>query len=622
MAAATLFAALPARAASPALELAQRYSPVVRLSEQQEHCSHGEAFEPTDVNAVLDNPDVALRGPWDKTNIVKIAPTAADLSKGLFEYHLDFPGNALSPGCTYDDWSRRITRGTPPRTYAHIVEQDGQLALQYWFFYVFNDFNDKHEGDWEMIQLNFDAATPAAALKKAPALLGYSQHEGAESAQWSDAKLEREGTHPIVYPALGSHANYYSQALFLGRSAAEGVGCDDTTGPSRELHPEVSLVPTAKAAYLRAFPWLGYDGRWGEEHRGFYNGPTGPNTKRQWTEPITWANDSWRDRSFVVPTGTSIGHTATGFFCGAVAAGSSVLTILVGNPSPLLLALAAVLLVILWLGSRTRWHPSAPLRLRRRRAWGAVVTSARRMYATHFRLFLAIGLLFLPLGLLITGMQYLLFRVGTFAPLVDAVGRSNAAVDVPAFALGVIFTLLGFVVVEVATSMAMLEIDEGRPVTAFGAYRLGLSKLGSVLGAGLFIGVVLALCDLTTIGVLLAAWLLVRWAPTTQVIALEGLSARPALRRSAQLVRGNWWRVASLTAFVSGISLLLGPLTGTLLLFATSASFNFVNLVSGVVYAVVLPFVAIANTYLYFDLYLDDQHEAATRTSAVLPAEA
>jgi hypothetical protein len=617
-----LFAALPAQAAtSPARQLAQRYSPVVRLVEQQEPCSHGEAFDPIDVNLILGNPDVALRGPWDKSNIVKIAPTAADLSGGLFDYHLDFPGDALAPGCTYDDWSHRLMRGATPHVYAHIVTQVGQLALQYWFFYIFNNFNDKHEGDWEMIQLDFAAKTPAAALKLQPALIGYSQHESGERARWADKKLEREGTHPIVYPALGSHANYFSSALFLGRSAAEGVGCDDTVGPSTELHPGVSLIPTRRAAYLRAFPWLGFVGRWGEQHQGFYNGPTGPDTKLQWTKPISWAN-TWRGRSFVVPTGSSIGQTATGFFCGAVAGGSNVLTILVGNPSPLLLALAGILIIILWLSSRTSWHPSAPLRLRRRRSWGAIVTSAFRMYVAHFRLFLGIGLLFIPLGVVITGLQYLLFRIGWLAPLVDAVGRTNIAVDGPAFALGVSITLLGLVIVETTTALAMVEIDEGRPVTARGAYRLARPKFGSIIGAALFIGVVLLLCDLTAIGVLLGAWLLVRWSQTTQVIALEGLPPFPALRRSARLVRDNWWRVASLTLFVSLLAVLLGPLTGTILLFVTSASFNFVNLLSDVVYAILLPYVAIATTYLYFDLFVADANEAEVReTTAVLPAE-
>ena len=66
----------------------------------------------------------------------------------------------------------------------------GQLSLQYWFFYVYNQFNNLHEGDWEMIQLDFDAAEAGDALTKTPRQVGYSSHEGAESADWGDDKLE------------------------------------------------------------------------------------------------------------------------------------------------------------------------------------------------------------------------------------------------------------------------------------------------------------------------------------------------------------------------------------------------------------------------------------------------
>src|SRR5262245_49734807 len=102
----------PAWAADAATELAQRYAPVVRLVAQDEPCGHGEPYQPTDVDVVLGNPDVALHGPWDTTSIVQVAPTAKDLSVGLDGYHLDYPGNALNPGCTYDTWSHRITEGS------------------------------------------------------------------------------------------------------------------------------------------------------------------------------------------------------------------------------------------------------------------------------------------------------------------------------------------------------------------------------------------------------------------------------------------------------------------------------------------------------------------------------
>ena len=67
-----------------------------------------------------------------------------------------------------------------------------------------------------------------------PIEVGYSSHEGAERADWGDEKLEIvDGTHPVVYPAAGSHANKFTEALYLGSSAEAGVGCDDTRGPHR-----------------------------------------------------------------------------------------------------------------------------------------------------------------------------------------------------------------------------------------------------------------------------------------------------------------------------------------------------------------------------------------------------
>jgi hypothetical protein len=170
----------------------------------------GEPFRPLDVDLLFGDPTVALRGPWNRTDLVRVAPKAKDLV-GSYEYHLDFPGNPLDPKCDYERWSRRLTESHAPAVYAHVAtdpEHPDMVALQYWFFWAFNDFNNLHEGDWEMIQLNFDAADAGQALSTDPVSVGSSSHEGAERADWGDDKLELvDGTHPVVYPAAGSHAN-------------------------------------------------------------------------------------------------------------------------------------------------------------------------------------------------------------------------------------------------------------------------------------------------------------------------------------------------------------------------------------------------------------------------------
>jgi hypothetical protein len=487
----------------------------------------------------------------------------------------------------------------------------GRLALQYWFFYVFNDWNNTHEGDWEMIQLNFDADTAAQALARRPVEVGYSQHSSAERARWGDDKLELvDGTHPVVYPAAGSQANFFGSDLFLMRSAAEGLGCDNTTGPSRTVQPVVATVPTARADYVAAFPWLGFDGRWGEKQDSFFNGPVGPNRAQRWTKPFTWASESWRSTSFTVPGGGAVGTNATDFFCGAVEGGSRLLRQIKINPGRTALVVGGLVLLLLWPLSRTRWQPSSPLPIARRRAWGQLITAAGRMFASRPRVFLGIGLLFVPIGLLITLVQWLLFRVTALAPLVDETGERHAWVTTLAVGLGLVFTLLGFAVVQAATARALVEIDAGRPVTAPSAYRAVLPRARSLAIALAVAVAVQLLLDLTVVLIPVAVFLLVRWSLLGVVVGVEEDPAPGVLRRSGALTRRHWLRTATIVLGVTGLALLLGPALGVLVLLFTGAAFDFVNLVAALVYVIALPFAAVVVTYLYFDLR--GRHESAS----------
>jgi len=621
-------AAVPAAAAAdPAeVELAERYAPVVQLVEQAEPCGAGEPYEPIDVELVLGDDEVAFRGPWDRVNLVSIAPTGEQIGAGKYGYHLDFPGNALDPGCDFELWQNRIKGDSPPTAYAHVTtdpDYPGRLALQYWFFYVYNDWNNLHEGDWEMIQLNFEAATAAEALSTSPYEIGYSQHEGAERAEWGEDKLELvDGTHPVVYPAAGSHANFFESALFLGRSAEQGVGCDDTNGPHREIRPATPSVPSDRAEYLAGYPWLGFLGRWGEQQLAFYNGPTGPNDKTQWTQPITWAETTWRDNAFAVPAGDAFGPAATTVFCQAVAIGSTLLVLIKRNPVGVAAFLAAVVLLLFWAASRTQWESSAPLRLARRRAWGQIVTSARRMYTGRFRTWVTVGLVFIPVLLVASGLQAILFHLTSLANLAESAGESNGAVALIAFAVGLAFALIALTFVQAATAYILVSLDEGRPFSVWDAYRAVLRNWKDLLGALATLVVVIFVLSLFVIGIPIAIWLVIRWAFLAQTLVLEDLPPLRALRRSARLVRGRWWKVGTIMAFTTGLALLLGPLVGIGLLFATTATFDVVNIVSSLVYTITIPFAAIATTYLYFDCKVHEQLDPVEEKRVdTLPAE-
>jgi hypothetical protein len=617
-------AAAPPAAGDIAAEkaLAQRYAPVVRLVEQEKECGYGEPYSPLDVRVLFGEPTVALRGPWETDDLIRIAPAAADLSRGLYEHHLDFPGNALAPGCGYERWNDRVKAGSRPTAYAHVVSDaghPGRLALQYWFFYAFNDFNNKHEGDWEMIQLVFEADDAESALETEPREIGYSQHEGAERADWTDEKLERvQGTHPVVHVAAGSHANYFDDALYLGRSAETGIGCDDTTDPTFDVRPALQTIPNDPEAARKAFPWIAYEGRWGELQKAFYNGPTGPNLKLQWTEPIRWAEEDWRDHSYPVPAGGLLGTQATDFFCSGVGGVSDALLRAVDDPLPLLAGVLVLLVVALFLITRTPWHPTAPLRVARRRSWGQILTASGRLYLRRWPLFVGIGLAFLPIAGLTAVIQSLVFGFLGLAGI-ETEGEATGNLAFAVAGLGGVLALVGVAIVLAATSRAVVEVDAGRPIDPVGAYRLALRTLPRSLAALAIAAVVVVLLDVSILLVPVAVWLLGRWALAITVVQLEDARPGEALRRSSRLVRGRWFKVASLVVIGAALALAAGPFVGALLIFATDAPFAALNVVSGIVYAVSMPFVALATTYAYFDARAREQLEPPDRDE--LPAE-
>jgi hypothetical protein len=549
-----------------------------------------------------DEPTVALRGPWSSTDLVKIGPRTEDL-RNRFEYHLDFPGHALNAGCDYERWTRRLADGSEPTVYAHVATEGGRpgkLALQYWFFYTFNDFNNTHEGDWEMIQLVFDADDASEALGQEPVSVGYSSHEGAERASWGDDKLEVvDETHPVVYPSIGSHANKFTDALYLGSSAEAGVGCDDTRGPHRELRPAVATIPSDPDAALADFPWIDFEGRWGELQKAFFNGPTGPNMKRQWTEPISWS-EGWREKSYAVPTGGLFGTSATDLFCSGVERGSRGLILFLQDPALVALMLALVVALVAFVTIRATWTPVAPLRLGRRRSWGQILSASSSMYVRHPRVFLGIGLLLIPVGLVITLLQWLVLE-GLGLVGISSTGEIAGGSALLAVIIGTALALLGLGLVQAAVACALLAIDAGRRITAVSAYAQAFKRLRPLLGAiGLFVLVWVALTT-TTFLIPVAIWLAIRWCLLAPVVELEELGGRDALRRSRELTRGRWWRTASLVGLSAAISLGAGPLLGALLIFVVDAPLATLNVVAGIVYAAALPFVGLVTAYVYFD---------------------
>jgi hypothetical protein len=549
---------------SPEQQLADRWAPFVEVQQQPTECGPGEPYLPTTVESVLGRDDVLLRAA-DGT-VLKSAPTAADLFAAPADAHLDLPGNALEPGCDYERWFRELNGDRKPSVYARLVtdpEEPDLLVLQYWLFWVFNDWNDKHEGDWEMFQMVFDAPTAQDALGRDPIEIAAAQHEGAERRSFG--RLETRGGHPVVYPSAGSHATYYSSDHWFGASASSGFGCDITLGPSNSLRPEVVLMPAEVGGAQDPFAWLAWEGRWGERQPAFNNGPTGPNTKTQWTSPIGWMNDNGRASSISLP---AQGSAVTDFFCSASRQGSLLFIRFLQEPW----AVAAVVALV---AALVAWAVRSNLPILRR---------ASAQLRTHRRRFLPISLFVLFGGMAIAGAQSLLLLLP---------GDETSGI---VFVLGTLASLAVSVTASASTITLLRDIREGTQVSD-GPVRRGVRSAAMRTAAPLALLTLVA-----TVVPVVALALLFAWCVAPSAAAFESLRPRQAAARSWRLTRGRRWRVAAVTLLTFVVATVPGPLVGTLLLVATGASFALVNLIAGIFGALLVPWLGSVICALYFEL--------------------
>jgi hypothetical protein len=452
-------AAASARAAqSVEQRLTEKYSPVLSLEPQHKPCGPGEAYRPTTVDIVLGRRGVLLRDA--SGNVVKRAPTASDLWRHAKGYYIDLPGDPLNPGCGYEKQFRAWNDGRKPSVYAHVAIDPGypsKLAVEYWFYYTFNDFTDLHESDWEMAQVDFAAPTAAAALRSGPYEVDVSQHAGGERSSWTDTKLQKDGTHPIIYDATGSHANYFSRALYLGRGAREGFGCDDTRTAIERVQLKTVLLPDVPASAASPHAWLAFQGRWGQKEAGINNGPTGPASKPQWSAPIEWAA-GLRNTSIEVPSGTAFGLDVGNFFCGAVTAGATLLKWSLIHPVPFVALVLLALIGLLTALATTTWRPPDPRPIRRRRQGGQIFRATSRIYARNIPIFAAAGAIFLPVYVLAASIQWVIFHLTSVAPLVALDGRHGAVTAFLAVLIGGVGGLFASVIATAAVAVILNEI--------------------------------------------------------------------------------------------------------------------------------------------------------------------
>lgn len=596
-----------------ARELAERYAPIAMVREEQDPpCETStEQYQPTSVDTVLGNPTVTLTRYVEGEGLeeVKRAPTAADIAGLRDGYYLDLEGTALGDTCVYSRaFHEQVEEGRAPAiAYAHIAREPNHpgFVLQYWLFWYFNQFNDLHEADWEGLQLSFESDTVEGALREEPSEIILFQHAGGERADWEDAKVKKEGTRPIVYPAAGSHATFYDSTVYIENGQhGSGVGCDNTSEPLRELPLRPVLLPDT-ASEKGPFRWLSYRGRWGEREKGFNNGPTGPVTKTVWREPFAWM-EKQRTTSPRLPGGSIAGPQVTGAFCGAVAAASDLINLDArSRPAAIATIAVAVLLIGLFVGL-TRWGPVDLSRLRARRSFGQLVRSARQLYGRHWPPLVGIGLAALPI---VGGANLLAGLLGTGSAVDKAAGRGGFNL-----ATGDLTELFGrpaaMAVVAGAVVVFVRLLVEDRPAGFLAAWRGLRPCFWRVVGAQMLVALCVFVLAITIVGLPWAAHRYVAWSFVKQEVLFGGKSIRAAMRGSSELVRGRWWHTLRVAGFLFLLNVVAGPILSFALIF-TALPLVWINLLGSLIFVLLIPYTALGETLLYFDLQARAEAEPA-----------
>lgn len=611
------------------LELARRFAPIYYLKLQDGPCdTAGDPFNPSPVEVVLGgDPGIRLR---DAPGGVVFGPVAQDLADVDAPAFLDLTGDPRSPGCTYEKDFQRLSQGLDPAVYVHIAreaDRDG-FALQYWAYYYFNDWNNTHESDWEMVSLVFESATLEDAWHDGPTFAAYAAHGAGERQDWDSRRVDKEDGHPVVYVSSGSHASYFQPSVYLGLGEqGSGFGCDIADGPHRRVTPDVILLgePGSSAATT---PWLTFGGRWGERLGGEFNGPTGPQTKRAWIEPITWAEDQ-RTGSATLPGSDLLGNNNVRSFCTVVAGGSRLLRVFFQFPAIVGGALIFLLGTVGTAGfvvardafSDPLIGPARGGFLRKRRTLGQVLRAATILYWREPRLFLAFSVLFIPVELVFSLLHGWLASVPPFENLLWLFNANEVSRLAMALLLGGAASFVIYLGVLTASLAAIAALDAGQAVTPRSAYGDAIGYLPRVLLARGRALLAVAVLGLSVAGIPLAAWLAVRWQFVEAAAVLDDNPELTASAASGRAVSGHFRRALIYVLFFGVFGAAAGPALAVVLLLGTGLDTSLINVLSGLFHALVMPFTAIGLALAYCDLERRAGDEELTREpERIVPA--
>ena len=167
----------------------------------------------------------------------------------------------------------------------------------------------------------------------------------------------------------------------------------------------------------------------------------------------------------------------------------------------------------------------------------------------------------------------------------------------------------------------------GRHIDSRDAFRRAKHRFWNFVGSSLLYWLVILLLSVTVIGVPFAIFFWTRWGLYAQAVMVEEASAKGALKRSSELVKGSWWRVFGITLAILLIYIVIDYIliTSSTLIFALSGVASEINLfemirrviwephgeIEGILHllhaihtaidALITPITALGYTVLYFD---------------------
>ena len=237
--------------------------------------------------------------------------------------------------------------------------------------------------------------------------------------------------------------------------------------------------------------------------------------------------------------------------------------------------------------------------------FGNLIDSTFSVYGGHLLPFILIALL-PQIPLLIGGIMSLMEIGPSFVLDFPTASGEEVSEPLPFYLVEVLGALISFAVGILASGAIIQSVGRhflGRPVLVQGSYEYAWARFPKLLGATmlfLLILIVPGVLSIFIIGIPLLIFAFVALLFVTHAVAIEQLGPTDAVKRSWNVVQGNWWRTfgffMGIVLAVIGATLIILLPVGFLLPAILTA------LVSTVFSALVTPPYFIAITVLYFDI--------------------